>query len=655
MRKIALLALIAITSITACTKETLDTPTPDALCQHVTVSISLATIDATPTASRSVDESATQHINIYLFGESTTHIYAPTLATTITTELLPGEYTLYALANVEGDLGEETEAEVVELHATATSISELEAIPMSAHQSVTIPTSASRYTLPTISLTRCAAKVSYEIEVDESLSISLLSVSLHNLPTSCALFSDTIPDDYYDVESASAQSTTRHAEVVYIMENLQGSVDSITTQQGKCEANAPTYATYLQILAMGEGAILEYRVYLGENNTSDFNLRRNTHHSMSIIIRGEEAIDNRIRYYDGLYYGTANCIINTTNSVTFDATPYRTSESVNYRYTALYAGDEYEAARAELLWQDTKSLVTSVGLHGTEVEVTTSGSKGNAVVALYATDGTILWSFHIWCTATPATLTLAENQYGNTYEIMDRNLGATTTTAATTTTMGLFYQWGRKDPFVGADGITSRTHLTRYNIANEALDFDLLEYDASAISSQTVEFTIANPDRFLMGYTYFYYPITGYLNPLWGDSDKESTDAPKSVYDPSPEGYRVPRYDWFDAFKKRTSTSSSASNFYTYGDFNYGWHLYCDGAGEDATRTTYFHFAGARYGQTKYNGELSYTETLAAYWTSTPSSSSVIQACNIRLSSTYLYATTTSACENGHLIRCVRE
>ena len=43
--------------------------------------------------------------------------------------------------------------------------------------------------------------------------------------------------------------------------------------------------------------MLEYRVYLGENNTTDFNVRRNTRYSLDITIEGESEVDTRVQCY----------------------------------------------------------------------------------------------------------------------------------------------------------------------------------------------------------------------------------------------------------------------------------------------------------------------------------------------------------------------
>ncbi len=69
--------------------------------------------------------------------------------------------------------------------------------------------------------------------------------------------------------------------------------------------------------------------------------------------------------------------------------------------------------------------------------------EGNAVVAAKDESGKILWSWHIWMTDQPQ-----EHIYINDAgTLMDRNLGATSA-APDEYSVGLMYQWGRKDPFI---------------------------------------------------------------------------------------------------------------------------------------------------------------------------------------------------------------
>lgn len=73
----------------------------------------------------------------------------------------------------------------------------------------------------------------------------------------------------------------------YLLENCQGDVPSITTQQQKCSENAPQGATFVRIKAQKDGLQMTYDVYLGENNTSNFDVRRNSVQTLNIIIKGK--------------------------------------------------------------------------------------------------------------------------------------------------------------------------------------------------------------------------------------------------------------------------------------------------------------------------------------------------------------------------------
>ena len=113
---------------------------------------------------------------------------------------------------------------------------------------------------------------------------------------------------------------------------------------------------------------------------------------------------------------------------------------------------------AKLLWQTAPNLIGEVSL-GEEgrIRFTTADPfvEGNAVVAACDADGAILWSWHLWLTS--ADLEGSLHRYALPYEglgaaaVMDRNLGALAAAwlgADNASSYGMFYQWGRKDPFV---------------------------------------------------------------------------------------------------------------------------------------------------------------------------------------------------------------
>lgn len=83
----------------------------------------------------------------------------------------------------------------------------------------------------------------------------------------------------------------------YMLPNCQGTVERITDPRQKNPDTAPRHATCLRIRARRAARIIDYHVYLGDNDTSDFNVRPNTQHRLHITIRGDDVLDVRMRYY----------------------------------------------------------------------------------------------------------------------------------------------------------------------------------------------------------------------------------------------------------------------------------------------------------------------------------------------------------------------
>lgn len=114
---------------------------------------------------------------------------------------------------------------------------------------------------------------------------------------------------------------------------------------------------------------------------------------------------------------------------------------------------------AELVWMDNQDLIdtddpNSIALTGddyyAQITVQTAANQtGNAVVAVKI-GGEIRWSWHLWVTGEDVTATTCNYNNGERdYTFMDRNLGAINATVGDVGSKGLYYQWGRKDPFVG--------------------------------------------------------------------------------------------------------------------------------------------------------------------------------------------------------------
>ena len=213
---------------------------------------------------------------------------------------------------------------------------------------------------------------------------------------------------------------------------------------------------------------------------------------------------------------------------------------------------------AKLLWQDTDELVEQVALVNGRVQVKMGRSRGNALIAVYdkanpnAEDAKVLWSWHLWCTATPKILEFVTSIYtGNNYKVMDRNLGATATKAYLGTVQGLHYQWGRKDPFSGSltyDGI--RTIL--YDVRSGQGVYKYSDERVTAGQAISTPSSLYSPRRGLGGESWC--TKTTELKYLWGNPDGEQDAFPKetlkSLYDPCPYGYKVAPHDVFKILSK---------------------------------------------------------------------------------------------------------
>lgn len=176
---------------------------------------------------------------------------------------------------------------------------------------------------------------------------------------------------------------------------------------------------------------------------------------------------------------------------------------------------------------------------------------GNALIAAKNVLGEILWSWHIWVPET----SISDKSGIYTTDMMDRNLGALVATstgaARTTRSYGMLYQWGRKDPFVGAKSTSSGSFAS---VTGRKM--------YSAGTQLTLAQSIMNPT--LMG--------TGGGGQDWISTSDNNLwkDSEKTMYDPCPPTYRVPKKDDSAAIHKVLSAQTGWENNTTYMYFTLG-------------------------------------------------------------------------------------
>jgi hypothetical protein len=295
------------------------------------------------------------------------------------------------------------------------------------------------------------------------------------------------------------------------------------------------------------------------------------------------------------YFDAANCfIVSEAGTYTFETVKGNSYESVG------------SVTTAEVLWESygtytepaVGSLISSVSVQNRTIvfDVSNPFKEGNAVIAAKDASGDILWSWHIWLTDQPEE----QVYYNNAGTMMDRNLGATSATPGDVGALGLMYQWGRKDPFLGSSSISGNS------VANSTITWP------SAVSSNptngTIEYAVEHPTTFI---------TNNGSNSDWYYTGSSSTDdtrwqSSKTIYDPCPVGWRVP--DGGDNGVWSTALGSSSSYGGTYDSTNESMNF----SGKFGSASTIWYPAsGARNSD---NGALYGVGDYGIFWSVTPGS-----------------------------------
>ncbi len=247
---------------------------------------------------------------------------------------------------------------------------------------------------------------------------------------------------------------------------------------------------------------------------------------------------------------TANCYIVTgAGTYVFPPVKGNSDESVG------------AVASVEVLWESFGTsdapkkgdLISEVSFKNDMIYFSTNENfkRGNALIAAKDEAGKILWSWHIWMTDQPE-----DQVYKNDAGIMmDRNLGATSALPGDIYAIGLLYQWGRKDPFLGSSSTTESV------MAKSTLD--PWPSTVEPATGGTIEFVIANPTTFIKSDNGWYYDWLGERNDnLW--------NTVKTIYDPCPPGYKVSDSDiWKLAGLRSDNSNNSAYDAILHGS-NFG-------------------------------------------------------------------------------------
>lgn len=254
-----------------------------------------------------------------------------------------------------------------------------------------------------------------------------------------------------------------------------------------------------------------------------------------------------------------------------------------------------------LIWEDSKDLITNVGI-SYNASITNSSNadyagyltfqideaninQGNAIVAVRDASNNIMWSWQIWVTNDNYTNTIeVTNHDGVKFDVMPLNLGWCsyneemryygnaqrtcyvkvsnsgkeaifevtqrygTLSFAASKGSNCYYQHGRKDPSCPID--SSGTYKTLYT-NNSSYTF---KYQNLSVSTQTIGSGIKTPYTFYCVDASASWCKNSYTN-LWKGGDTsydnaELTSFTKTIYDPSPVGFKVAGIATFTGFTK---------------------------------------------------------------------------------------------------------
>lgn len=260
------------------------------------ISLSFRCENMSPTRTMT-DEKRIDDINLYLFpvnGDPARHVYIAPVRSVVL-ELPKGDYTLYAIANMGQNIGPRSQDFVRTLHCQRNPCVLAESpFPMSAQQEVSVRGD----TAINLSLVRAVAKVNltYTVAAEFAKTFRVHSVQLRNAPRSVNLFGSSRAQSTQALTDIPPEATPEatHTKTYYLLENMQGQVKGIDYQQQKDQSRAPEYATYIAIAGDADGANVVYRIYLGENNTTDFNVQRNRVYNIDARILGKNTLDWRV-------------------------------------------------------------------------------------------------------------------------------------------------------------------------------------------------------------------------------------------------------------------------------------------------------------------------------------------------------------------------
>ena len=375
-------------------------------------------------------------------------------------------------------------------------------------------------------------------------------------------------------------------------------------------------------------------------------------------------------YGNGIKNGSENSasIVNSSTFVNSAGTPINKAK----------ISEMQTISNAILVWQDAYHLIDpkSVKINGDFIEFYIPQKyicEGNAVLAARDENNNILWSWHIWVTGeelSSSTNVKVINRYNTQYNFMKlplgfchedirkyptrnihititQNGGSNQTATATikqssesSETLGVnapYYQYGRKDPFCPSNGnATTYTNKTLYDSQIDGFTGYKTNNGANQVSvSQAIKepyiFHYIKDADWCITHSNEFWDVgntaTGLYDKKTNTGQTYNHDSQKTVYDPSPVGYKTPEPNAWTRFTTDGNNcgSDNKAKWNVSGEFSSGWNFHTQADKKGVT--DFWHALGYR---DVYSGRVTGTGGLLGvgshgnYWSCGPSTTATI-------------------------------